>query len=192
MQEPKKEYHPFPPFLPPDAKILMLGSFPPKSIRWSMDFYYPNMQNDMWRIMGLIFFGDKNHFITGKKFDEAGIRQFCAAKKIALGDTAESVVRIKDNASDKFLEIIDKIDLEAILRRIPRCTSIVTTGQKATDTLLSIISASEPRVGSFTEFTFAGRMMRLYRMPSSSRAYPKPLEEKAAVYRIMLDEAGIL
>ena len=35
-----------------------------------------------------------------------------------------------------------------------------------------------------------GRRMRLFRMPSSSRAYPRPLEEKAAIYRGDVRGAG--
>ncbi|MGL4370483.1 MAG: uracil-DNA glycosylase family protein, partial [Spirochaetota bacterium] len=54
--------HPFEPFLPAHSRVLMLGSFPPPQKRWSIEFYYPNMQNDMWRIFGLIFFSDKEHF----------------------------------------------------------------------------------------------------------------------------------
>lgn len=62
------EAHPLEPFLPAGALLLMLGSFPPQKKRWSMDFFYPNLQNDMWRIYGLIFFGDKDHFLLpGKK-----------------------------------------------------------------------------------------------------------------------------
>ena len=57
------EEHPLKPFLPANAKLLMLGSFPPQRKRWSMDFYYPNLQNDMWRIFGWIFFQDKEHFL---------------------------------------------------------------------------------------------------------------------------------
>lgn len=38
------ELHPLEPFLPANARVLMLGSFPPKRIRWSMDFFYPNLQ----------------------------------------------------------------------------------------------------------------------------------------------------
>ena len=56
------EYHPLAPFLPAGARVLMLGSFPPPRERWCMDFFYPNPQNDMWRIMGQVFFGDKTHF----------------------------------------------------------------------------------------------------------------------------------
>ena len=52
------EEHPLEPFLPANAVLLMLGSFPPQKKRWSMDFFYPNLQNDMWRIVGLIFFQD--------------------------------------------------------------------------------------------------------------------------------------
>jgi G:T/U-mismatch repair DNA glycosylase len=62
------ESHPLEPFLPRNAKILMLGSFPPPKARWSMEWFYPNWINDMWRIMGHIFFNDKNHFeIKGEK-----------------------------------------------------------------------------------------------------------------------------
>ena len=53
---PPVEWHPFEPFLPKNAKVLMLGSFPPQAKRWSMKFYYPSFINDMWRILGLIFF----------------------------------------------------------------------------------------------------------------------------------------
>ena len=47
------ENHPLEPFLPGNAILLMLGSFPPQKKRWSMDFFYPNWSNDMWRIFGL-------------------------------------------------------------------------------------------------------------------------------------------
>ena len=38
------ETHPFVPFIPEGAKVLMLGTFPPASHRWCMPFYYPNFQ----------------------------------------------------------------------------------------------------------------------------------------------------
>ena len=40
------EQHPLEPFLPGNARLLMLGSFPPQRKRWSMEFYYPNWNND--------------------------------------------------------------------------------------------------------------------------------------------------
>ena len=188
------ERHPLEPFIPEGARILMLGSFPPKRERWSMDFFYPNFNNDMWRIFGLVFFGDRSRFITedGLRFDKAAITDFCSRTGIALYDTATEVRRLKDNASDKFLEIVEPIDLHRTLRLLPACEAIVTTGQKATDTLLSLISAEAPKVGTCTCFEYDGRQMRFYRMPSSSRAYPKPLVEKAEDYRRMFAALGML
>lgn len=103
------------------------------------------------------------------------------------------VVRLNNNASDKFLEVVTPICPQEILRQIPECKAIVVTGQKAMDTLLSVLPPTEePSVGKFSTFSLEGRTFKLFRMPSSSRAYPKPLPEKAEVYRGMFTELGML
>ena len=188
------ELHPLEPFLPANARILMLGSFPPKRIRWSMDFFYPNLQNDMWRIVGYLAAGDKSHFLMpgGRKFDKERIEAFCRERGIALYDTAVEVIRLKDNASDNFLQVVREVDLAALLARIPHCRTLVTTGQKATDTLRAITGCGEPAVGESVAFEYAGRSMRLWRMPSSSRAYPRPVEWKAGFYRKVFKDNEIL
>ena len=194
MEQPPIEIHPLEPFLPKNARLLMLGSFPPQKKRWSMDFYYPNLNNDMWRIVGLLFFNDKEHFLneTGKAFCRERIIEFLNAKGIALFDTASSIRRLQDNASDKFLEVVQPTDIANLLKQLPECKAIVTTGQKATNTLRTQFDVEEPKVGDFAEFVFDGRPMRLYRMPSSSRAYPLALEKKAAAYRTMYQDIQIL
>lgn len=188
------ELHPLEPFLPANARILILGSFPPKRIRWSMDFFYPNLQNDMWRIVGYLAAGDKSHFLMpgGRKFDKERIEAFCRERGIALYDTAVEVIRLKDNASDNFLQVVREVDLAALLARIPQCRTLVTTGQKATDTLRAITGCGEPAVGESVAFEYAGRSMRLWRMPSSSRAYPRPVEWKAGFYRKVFEDNEIL
>lgn len=188
------EKHPLEPFLPAKAKLLMLGSFPPQKKRWSMDFYYPNLNNDMWRIFGILFFDDKDYFLneTRKAFCRERIIDFLNEKGIALFDTASSIRRLQDNVSDKFLEVVEATDVTALLRQLPECKAIVTTGQKATDTLRQQFNIEEPKVGDYSEFIFEGRAMRLYRMPSSSRAYPLALDKKATAYRIMYQDLQIL
>ena len=188
------EQHPLEPFLPGNATLLMLGSFPPQKKRWSMDFFYPNLQNDMWRIFGLIFFPDKDHFLfeNKKAFDKERLIVFLETKGIALYDTATSVRRLQDNASDKYLEVIEPTDIRLLLKQLPHCKAIVTTGQKATDIIRSQIEVNEPSIGGSCPFEFEDRSLRLYRMPSSSRAYPLALEKKSAFYRLMLKELGIL
>lgn len=188
------EKHPFQPFLPAGATLLMLGSFPPQRKRWAMDFYYPNLTNDMWRIFGLVFFGDKDHFVDTehKTFRQHDIEQFLRLKGIAIFDTAVEVRRLQDNASDKFLEVVRPTDIPALLKLLPQCRAIVTTGEKATATLSGTLSAPQPATGHSTEFQWDGRTMRLYRMPSSSRAYPLALEKKAAAYASMFRELGLV
>ena len=188
------EKHPLEPFLPQNAKILMLGSFPPPKARWSMEYFYPNWINDMWRIWGHIFFCDKHHFeIKGeKRFNKESVVEFCIQNGIALYYTACEVRRLKDNASDKFLEVITATDIKSLLAKIPHCRAIVTTGQKATDTIVSTFGCKEPAIGSYGTIEIDGHEIRFWRMPSSSRAYPLALEKKAEFYRTMLTDERIL
>ena len=184
------EQHPLQPFLPSNARLLMLGSFPPQRKRWSMDFYYPNWNNDMWRIMGLLFFADKDYFCnnTHKAFRKECLEHFLTEQGIALYDTATEVRRLQDNASDKFLEIVTPTPVANLLDKLPQCRTVVTTGEKATETLCYQWQIQPPKVGQFVEFNLQGTTYRLYRMPSSSRAYPLALEKKAAAYRTLFQE----
>lgn len=190
---PEIESHPLEPFLPANARLLMLGSFPPPRKRWSMDFFYPNLQNDMWRIFGHLFFNDKNHFLLPDKasFCKEEIVTFLQEKGIALFDAATVVRRLQGNASDKFLEIIEPTDIRLLLKQLPQCQAIAATGQKAIDTIRLQVDADEPPVGRKVPFSFEDRDMHLYRMPSSSRAYPLALEKKAEFYLSMFKELGI-
>jgi len=173
--------------------MLFLGSFPPQPHRWCMPFYYPNWINDFWRIMGLIHFGNKDHFciLAEKRFDEAAIRAFCTHEGLAFYDTACEVRRLKDNASDAFLEIVTATDIASLLLKIPYCNTLVTTGQKATEIIAQTFDCPIPPVGGRIDLTIpspAFRKIRFWRMPSTSRAYPLPLEKKAAAYSKLFSE----
>ena len=144
------ERHPWPPFIPSGAKVLFLGTFPPGKHRWSMDFYYPNPINDFWRIMGLVFLGDKDALWlpAEKKFDLDAIKKLMTEKHIALNDTAREVRRLKGNASDKYLEIVKQVSLDEILREMPHCLAIVTTGEKAAGVVAELTATPVPGMGA--------------------------------------------
>ena len=188
----KIEQHPFEPFLPDGAVVLMLGTFPPKPERWSMEFYYPNKINDMWRIMGLLFCGDKNHFWldSEKRFDLPKLKTFLTSHKIALYDTATRVRRLKDNASDKFLDIVETINLDEFFKARPTIRSIVTAGEKATGVIAQKAGVELPKMGEIAHCNYHGHAFDLWRMPSTSRAYPLALEKKAEAYREMFMQLG--
>lgn len=190
------ETHPLQPFLPATAKLLMLGSFPPPKHRWKMDFYYPNYQNDMWRIFGLIFFKDKDHFLDlpAKNFKEQQIREFLIQIGVGIFDTAYQIKRLQGNASDKFLEIVTPTDLSKLLVQIPLCNIIMTTGDKATDTLMQHFpeQVTKPMIGQSVQVNYMDRELNLYRLPSSSRAYPLALEKKAEAYKQFFEQIGLV
>ena len=187
MTEPIVEKHPLKPFLPPNARVLFLGSFPPPKSRWCMDFFYPNPQNDMWRIMGLVFFDDKLHFVNeDKKFKYNEIVAFCEQQRLAFYDTASAVRRLRGNASDEFLEVVEQTDIAKLLGKIPFCHDICCTGQKSLDTLTLQYGCTKPKIGEFAEVDIGSRPVRIWRMPSTSRAYPLAVEKKAETYRALI------
>lgn len=192
------EYHPLHPFLPENAVVLFLGSFPPQRKRWCMDFYYPNFINDHWRIEGQIFYGDRNHFVdaVAKCFKLEEVIGFCCDKGLAFFDTSTAVRRLQDNASDKFLEVVEPTDIHVLLARLPHLKVIVTTGEKATETICSSLGISKvPKVNTHVEAPLTtcrtDVTLSLYRLPSSSRAYPLAFDKKVEAYKKMFDFVGV-
>ena len=193
------EYHPLIPFLPENAKVLFLGSFPPQRKRWCIDFYYPNFINDHWRIEGEVFFGDRNHFVDveAKRFKINEIVSFCQDKGIAFFDTSTAIRRLMANASDKFLEVVEPTDIPALISKLPHLRAIVTTGEKATDTICATLQIPEtPKVNTFVTIpqllNHDSESIILYRLPSSSRAYPLAFTKKAEAYRKMFEHIGLI
>lgn len=189
------ECHPLSPFLPRNARLLMLGSFPPPRKRWCMEFFYPNWSNDMWRIWGLIYRNDPTTFVDSKQkcFKHQELATFLEETGVALFDTAQVVLRKMANASDKYLEIRQQTDIPKLLENLPQCRAIATTGQKACETLGEALRLPQlPAIGQWVPFNYNGKIIRCYRMPSTSRAYPLPLAKKAESYAAMLKELDML
>lgn len=187
---------PFPPLLPPKATVMCMGTFPPAADKRAMQFHYPNFQNDMWRVYGLIFFNDKEHFRKGeeKAFDADKIKAFLMEKGIASCPTVWKAIRERGNASDAFLTVVDPVHIDEVLSKMPDCQYIGTTGGKATEVLIEL-SANKPKLpktGETIELQFGDRHIKLTRLPSTSRAYPLSLDKKAAAYEAFFRATGIL
>ena len=190
-EKPPVEEHPFAPYLPDGAKILIMGTFPPGRHRWGLEFYYPNRTNDFWFMMGLIFRGDRFALYDreNKSFRLPEIKSLLDEYGIALSDTGYKIRRLKGNASDKFLEILQPVDLQGLLSKLPECRGIATTGEKAADVVALLTETAAPKIGEYSVFE---DKMEIWRMPSTSRAYPLALEKKAAIYEKMFRHLNIL
>ncbi len=185
------ETHPWVPFIPEGARVLIMGTFPPGKNRWNMDFYYPNRTNDFWKIMGLIFLNDPNALLRtdSKDYDLEKIKKLMTEKGVALNDTGYKIRRLKGNASDKFLEIVEPVDLNSLLLKMPLCKGIASTGEKAAGVIAKLTDSEIPRMG---EFVKVEGFPEIWRMPSTSRAYPMKITEKAEYYIKMFRHIGII
>lgn len=194
--DPRIESMPFPPLLPTNATVMLMGTFPPATDKRAMQFHYPNFQNDMWRVYGMIFFNDKEHFRKGeeKAFDADKIKTFLREKGIASCPTVWKAIREHGNASDAFLTVVEPVHIHEVLDQLPDCRAIGTTGGKATEVLLSLADNPPklPKTGETVELHFGERTIQLTRLPSTSRAYPLSLDKKAAAYKGFFRQAGLI
>lgn len=198
------ERHPFGNYFFADTKILMMGTMPPTPDKWGMAFHYPNFYNDMWRIFGLVFFDNADYFRVGeeKRFDPDKIKAFLKAYKIGECPSVLEAVREKGNAADEHLTVVKTVNLAEILPQVPEVDWIFTTGGKATEVLLGVInteltkagqtSLKLPKTNEYLTVTVFDRTLNIYRLPSSSRAYPMSLANKAAAYRQFFQLAGVI
>ena len=192
------ELRPFPPFLPPNTTVLMMGSFPPAAEKRAMEFHYPNFQNDMWRVYGLVFFGNAMHFqrVGEKAFDAEKIKAFLTERGIGSCPGVRRAIRTHGNASDAYLKVVETVELPEILEKIPQCRRICTTGGKATEILLALLEtevrAKDFKTGATITARCGDRDLLVTRLPSTSRAYPMKLEKKAEAYRKFFVEAGFV
>lgn len=160
------EDHPTGPFVHADSRVLVCGTFPP--VKKSINFYYPNSNNDMWRVLGEVFYHDRDHFFTivveaksgrgrrsGKlramhSLNEAQIRSFALSESVGFFDICKRIRRHRGNSSDDNIEALERTDvLLDVLAHTPRCEAIITTGTLALTMLLDTLH----NYGSFTSAT---------------------------------------
>lgn len=191
METPAIERHPWEPFIPEGARIMILGTFPPPRRRWSIDFYYPNRTNDFWAMMGLIFYGDRYalYDTEHKNYDVEAIKRLLIERRIAMSDTGRCIRRLRGNASDKYLEIVEPLPLSALLAGMPECHTLAPAGEKASTVVASLTHTHVPAMGEYAE---ASGDLHIWRVPSTSRAYPLPLDKKAEYFVRAFHDAGIL
>ena len=119
------EIHPFNPFFPDDAKVLIVGTFPS---RGHQGFYYTSPSNLMWSVFEDIFKTKLSS--SNNKWDIVAIKKLCEQKGIALCDIGLIIGRKNGSSSDKNLIYAQELDLKKMLSEyLPKCTMVLCTGE---------------------------------------------------------------
>lgn len=120
-KEMKRADHEFSSFLPSDAEILILGSFPSIKSR-AYGFYYMHPQNRFYKVLSEIYHEDFYHCSIEEK------KQLLAKHKIALYDVILSCDII--GSADESIDHVVPIDLKEIMEHYP-IQKIYLNGKKA-------------------------------------------------------------
>ncbi|MEN8185836.1 MAG: uracil-DNA glycosylase family protein [Bacteroidota bacterium] len=124
--------HPYPPFIPPNTKKLIIGTIPPprfstgKLFEEDVDFCYGSKHNFLWKILSNIFDENFEYSNTQKAVDQR--KAFLTQKQIGICDMVESCEREKMNASDLGMKNIKLRDLINILKKTPTIETIFFMG----------------------------------------------------------------
>ena len=109
MSEALRLVHPIDPVCGPDARVLILGSFPSVKSR-EIGFYYGHPQNRFWRVLAAIYGTEVPETVPAR-------RAFLLERRIALWDVIHSCEIT--GSSDASIRNARVNDLEALLRRAP-------------------------------------------------------------------------
>jgi hypoxanthine-DNA glycosylase len=116
----KIEVHPFKPFIPPDIKYLIIGSFPGKGqteIDMNGDhWFYGAKRNTFWKILEAVY----DIPLQNKKSKQ----QLFMNTKMGIADIILKAVRKNNTNSDTDLEIVELNDL--VIKKIIESNNIVT------------------------------------------------------------------
>lgn len=106
-------YHPFELVFTGENPIyLVVGTFPTTNKKMSFNFFYPNSNNNFWKVMDKVFPNSNTKMNLGvsakddentKEKNKVDRMNFCKENKIAITDIIESCLRLDDNSKDEQL-----------------------------------------------------------------------------------------
>ncbi len=156
-----------PPVLGPDARLLVLGSFP-GGLSLAHARYYAHPRNQFWPIVG----GLLGEPLAQLAYEARLVR--LVARRIALWD-ALGACRRRGSLDASIRDARDN-DFDALLAALPALGAVAFNGATA--------AKAEP--------VFAARGLATYRMPSTSPAHAGlSFEGKLARWRALVDDGWI-
>lgn len=130
------ETHPWEPYFPENATKLILGTFPTaKRNRKTYEFFYPNPNNEFWKILFSIANVD---FEKSSKKDPIEERKKVLKKlRLGIADMGKVVHRQRGNSSDANLFPVQFTDILALLEDHKNIKTLIVTSSTGSNSVLS-------------------------------------------------------
>ncbi|WP_430403821.1 hypothetical protein [Fluviicola sp.] len=121
----QKELHPWNWFAPENSKVLIVGTFPPTTRNWSFDFFYPNKNNQFWKVISRIA-GAELHYPTGELAVEER-KNLLRKLHVAVTDMGQHILRSDNSSLDENLSVVEYMNIFQILDENPTIRKIIFT-----------------------------------------------------------------
>jgi len=119
--------HPFPTFIKPSARTLVVGTFPTAKKNRTFNFYYASKTSKFWGLMEDVFQKSFRHHSGIDAIQER--RRFLETSKIGITDMHQSCYRKNDSSKDEDLYSVELTDIFKILDEYPCIDRLVFTSR---------------------------------------------------------------
>jgi G:T/U-mismatch repair DNA glycosylase len=173
--------------------VLILGNFPPHSKRWDYKFFYPNKQNNFWKVLSIL-----NGTPLKEMKGDAAVQErqkIMRDLKVGIYNLARSIKRKNKSARDTDIEILEYLDIVSIIRKNTRLKKIILAGFAAKSSTARTflnqldeqhIHYSKPveiKAGTEFQLYMGKRSIDCVILNSTSTAFPIKLEKLVEQFR---------
>ena len=196
LNEYKEESHPWEPFIPQNADKLILGTFPTTDkYRGAYEFFYPNPNNDFWRVIFEVAGKKLDHFHQTEPIDAR--KQILSYLKLGIADIGKKVLRQKDSSKDDHLFPIEYTDIFSLLEMYPTIKKIIITSSSGANSVLSwfhhyciinghTINIPKSKLPITTKLLFNNLEIKIDIISSPSRLSPIKGDKLLEMYRTVI------
>lgn len=185
------ESHAFGTYATPAAETLIIGTFPTHLRNREFEFFYPNKQNVLWKLLETIY----QYKFQFNKGENAVIerKEFASKQKIALTDMLAKAIRSTGKSSDNELIPVEIMDILSILKTYPSIHQIILTSRAGKNSALSLFKChlvlnnipfveSEQNKLIIGQFQYSGKEYKV-KVPYS----PSPRVERQFGFEVLLE-----
>lgn len=193
VDENSVEKLPWPSYIPDQADKLILGTFPTDRKKRSFQFFYPNLNNPMWKVLAHLANHTLRHFDDSENTVKER-KEILDTLKLAMSDIGKRIMRQSDSSNDSALFPLEYTDVFHILEQnigIKKIIITSVTGENSVKAWLRNYFELNGRLDDFPNFDqgvkkgsfqFEGRPIEITIVSSTSKNARKSFEDLTEMY----------